>query len=356
MSGIFNTISAKQLESVEIAFGVAALLSITGSTFMIVDIVIRMIKHYFSSKHAESRPLLRDVAIGANFAKDAEPEHNSNKFGSENLTSARDIWILYFYGEVLVLSLALSDLGAALWYAVVAYQRKTNMRCTSRVGFIGTIFEPSSVLWVCCISTSVYLLLIKSQRLQTEKQLVKSLWRNLVIFNFVSWLLPLGIASLFLWQNVYGPSALQWCWVKASDQRLLLYMYYIPILVAFLYNIMILLAIWIHNRVKKLGVKRLLLLWYIPVFLFVWSFSMINDIYHQILKDGQKPSWILQLLASATLPLQGFFNTIIWTTLLRSASQKQSKEEELFYFGGSTVNKASINLFGHRFEWFLESA
>lgn len=72
------------------------------------------------------------------------------------------------------------------------------------IAFFGKIFEPASVLWVCCISTAVYILLLKSQTIQNEAAVVRSLRIQLVVYTIISWVLPVAMAVIYLELGLLG--------------------------------------------------------------------------------------------------------------------------------------------------------
>lgn len=75
------------------------------------------------------------------------------------------------------------------------------------LAFFGTVFEPASVLGVTSISVSMTVLVRGSLTLQTRAGIKRKLRAMLIGGVLVSWLLPLGLALVFLLKDQYGSDA-----------------------------------------------------------------------------------------------------------------------------------------------------
>jgi len=268
--------------------------------------------------------------------------------------TAKRIWILVFYGEFLCLNLAIADLGSSLYFVAVIAESHINFTdfCSSHlIPSIGIVFEPASVLWVCCFSTALSLLLVRSRNFQTSSQLASYLHQQLSIFMAISWLIPLTLA---LYYHFKLPSEGDWfagnVWCEAKSKAWARYLFYIPVVVAFVYNIILLFTIFIINKKKRLGLKKLNLFWYIPIFLIVWALPTI----HALMPNGTiLDNFIVTVISTLSLPSQGFLNSIIWITVLRNPVHR-SDDEEVILLGQSRISRTSVNIFGNTIEWFVD--
>lgn len=357
-----NIYTPKEQKAIDIGLAITSGLSILGTLVMIFLIFVKM-NRYRKEKQLDEVPVAKSTASTFGSSAVRPNESGSVPLRSRDGSSltkqrktAKKIWILAFYGELLVLNLAIADLGSSLVYIGVLLYKYTTKQCYSAaLQFSATVFEPASILWVSCISTTLPILLAKSRNFLTEKQVATTLTIQIILFSLISWIIPILFATWRYFKKQYNGSFEETIWCLSKNTIDDLYLFYLPVLVAFFYNIIMLTVIYVVNKRKKLGLKNFNLMWWALVFFAVWTVPGVNVLY-PLLKDKQTQPFLLQLIASLSLPLQGFLNSIIWTTALYSQAEKQKvvKDEEVFLLGKQVLTRAYVNLFGNNLEWFIE--
>ena len=179
----------------------------------------------------------------------------------------------------------------------------------------------------------------------------------------IPWVLPLMLAAAFLFWDQYGEDSV-YCWLSPVRSRfaIRLWLYYVPIVVLLLVNIGLVIAIAYNNRVHKLGLSKLALLW-IPVSLVsVWAIPAINTAWASLTggENGTVP-FILIFLAGTILPSMGTWNSLLYIILLGRARKvvertKRStrgtsaygEEDDAF-----AVDEVKLRLFGESITWFF---
>lgn len=87
--------------------------------------------------------------------------------------------------------------------------------------FTMTWLDYSVLLWVCCLTHSLYVNVVVRAASEGYEQRYK----------WISWGLPLGIAMIPLLASSYGPAG-SWCWITNDAPGLRFALWYIPLFVA----------------------------------------------------------------------------------------------------------------------------
>ena len=349
-----NTLSLTQIERLEIGIGISSGLSIAGSLLIVGYIVIKLVRQY----RARRNP----VAVQTGLLLRHQTDFYSLSDVEKSSGPARefDLWLLLWFSELLVLNLGLADLGSALWYFLQL--RVLNITCNNALAFFGSIFEPASVLCVTLISLSLLLLLRNSLILQTRAQMQRKLVALTFSCFFISWTLPLILAVIYYATGQYGQDSV-YCWLSPEHSLFStrLFSYYIPIMLCLLVNIVLVISIAYTNKVHKLGLSKLALLW-IPVSLVcVWTIPAISTAWASLTGgEGSSVPFILVFLSATLLPSMGLWNAILYVILLGRA-RKIVERTKRFTKGfedddgdaAFAVDEVKLRVFGERVTWYF---
>lgn len=244
---------------------------------------------------------------------------------------------------------------------------KSEAFCTIQA-FNIQLWFPAASLWTCCMATHCALCVI------SQKPII-SLSGNFRYYHIVSWGLPLVFACVpFLLQavtpslgNAYS-SAVVWCWISKNYSIWRIYLFYGPIWIMFLYNLgcYAFVGYKIRQLSKEIGSKSkhsirtrrhasrfvIKTAVYMAAFFINWVSSTTNRV--QNLVDPANPIFILALLQTSTIALQGFMNAIIYFTFAyidNVADRNVNKEQPRAIFHSSTTNVAAEPKADYKEEW-----
>ena len=186
---------------------------------------------------------------------------------------------------------------------------------------------------------------VKSDEEQTRKGIERSLTIHYILSIFFAISLPLGYTIITTVFNVYKQD--DWCRLYQKSS-MALYYYYIPVLLAMVFNVFMLFAI---NKVnQKMRRDKLSLVWWIPSFCFVWIVPIINSIFRSATGGTLFP---LVLIGSITNPLQGFINSLLFSYIL-FFKKRPDEDQVLLMDKDINFKKYVCYLFGNRFEWLIQ--
>uniref|UniRef100_A0A7S3G605 G-protein coupled receptors family 2 profile 2 domain-containing protein n=1 Tax=Palpitomonas bilix TaxID=652834 RepID=A0A7S3G605_9EUKA len=173
---------------------------------------------------------------------------------------------------------------------------------------INHFFTLSSVLWVLCIATQVFLVVVREQKRP-----------SLLPYHFVCWGVPLVGCIVLMSTQRFGPDFVT-CWIVNGNFWYRIGFFNIFVLAGFIYMLTLYILIGVHlkrlhKQVEKLGtrrgsqVSRLLRRFtaYPALFLLVWIGPNIVDLNPY----GESPCFLL-VIKSACFPSQGFFNAVAY--------------------------------------------
>ena len=167
----------------------------------------------------------------------------------------------------------------------------------------------SSFFWTSVFAYSVYRLTKYDAFLMEESE-------NILLC--LGFLLPIIICSIIYFLGDYGPSEGQGCILKGNlnkEQYLIvdIISLFIPIVFTIIFNVFCFVKAVSHldriafaRTVRKLAFS---LLPYPLIFIITWSGMVVYYIYYDITEDEP---YILILLSSVIVKLQGFFNSIVY--------------------------------------------
>eukprot|EP00164_Ancoracysta_twista_P000108 GFYU01000156.1.p1 GENE.GFYU01000156.1~~GFYU01000156.1.p1 ORF type:complete len:321 (-),score=53.01 GFYU01000156.1:123-1085(-) len=219
----------------------------------------------------------------------------------------------------LIAFLSLSDVFNGI-AAFMGSPEEGTATCSTQSVFV-TFFGLASVLWTACISTHVYVAVVRQETDfgRFEKYYHIFVWSTCAFMT----ILPATTGS-------YGTSGL-WCWISLEPDRALgtawrFVVFYIPLWATIIYNAVVLTKVLVvvnnvykaqeiasadapDGRERELQVVRRLAMY--PVILtVVWSFGTINRIQNSL--DPDNPSFFLTVLHVVFMSLQGFFNFLAY--------------------------------------------
>lgn len=197
-----GNLTETQISTLQWGIGVSSALSVVGSLCMVLYIAVRLVIFF---RRSGSRTTRAPMSPRGRALSDSDPGEFA-RHAAEGITVTLETesqhWLLLWFSELLVLSLALADLGSSLWYLLQL--RALGLPCTSLFAFLGFVFEPTSVLLVTFITASTLVLLRKSLVLQTRRQMRNTLLVLWVGGNVVAWVVPVLMGLFFLFQGHLG--------------------------------------------------------------------------------------------------------------------------------------------------------
>lgn len=283
------TLSSKQIDSLQILIRISSVLSIIGSSSIIIHFV-----------------------------------QNPSKLRSSPFRN--------------VFFLSVSDLLFSLMLFPGRWPAVSETMCELQ-GFLVQYFVISSILWSGTIATnmafSVILRKPSSYLLKLEK-----------IYHLTCWSIPLFLAFPWLFINwkshpFYQDSQL-WCWISEPYQEFRLYLFYIPLWIIYLFNLMTYLYVgrilWkstktmgkldsadaltnsLQNSRLRYGVRSS---FFLVGFFFTWIFGTANRITN-LMGYTIYPIYVLH---SVFTPLNGFINSLVYfsTFILKQKAKSRQK-------------------------------
>jgi len=221
----------------------------------------------------------------------------------------------------LIVFLSAADLFAASAYILGLAGDKQGMVCSTAfncyfTACLSQYFDVATFLWTSIVAYNIYLVLVKGAGREIE---MYEVWYHGVCWG-VSFVLMMAVA----FSGGYGDAGL-WCWVKPSYPLTQFFCYYLVLIMAFVFQAVILASVVLHVRSdpsSTVSANRVTmrLLSYLLVFFLVrcWSvFDRINDA-----ASGGQVVFGLSLLHSFFSPLQGFCNALVYGLTTASVSDE----------------------------------
>jgi len=251
------------------------------------------------------------------------------------------------FGQRLIMYLTISASLDTIPYFMGHPDEDDNF-CTFQA-FMMTWFDWSVLLWVCCLTHSLYVNVIK---LRPSEQYER-------MYQFTAWGLALMIAMIPLIAGMYGPAGM-WCWVRSEYTWMQFGIWYFPlfvtIFVLFCSNGYIFYSVnkkarqWqgtynpaVESDKKFLKEQVQPLKFYPVVYLLISFFPLINRI--QNASSPDEPVFALYLIHSIMSPLQGFLNAGVYAANTDAAFWKQCNKENFakMFSTGSSLQVYNIS-------------
>jgi hypothetical protein len=221
---------------------------------------------------------------------------------------------LQSYHRSLIIYLCVANFGKAVsgvlsgLYPILQPHQKQHL-CYVQAGFI-QYFDVSASLWAASIATYLYLGVYKMWQEEALKKAIK-------IFIGLGFGLPLIPVFILFLDGAFGQanpgSEIAWCWIAMDRPVLRLTMYYIPLIIMWIFTIV--LYITVMKQVSRL----LSFLWKrtafrLSLFLLVSIVSNMPALINrfQNLFAPSSPIYLLYILQVTFLPLEGFFDAIVY--------------------------------------------
>lgn len=183
--------------------------------------------------------------------------------------------------------------------------------------FIMTWFDWAVLLWICCLTHSLYLNVVKLEK--SEKNELK--------YQMICWVFPFFVSSIPLAAGSYGEAGL-WCWIEnGSWMRFGLWYGPLVVLVAGLFGANIYIFRSVSEKAKQwqgtynpeiqaekdfLKQQVQPLKYYPMVYLGLSIFPLVNRIQNAV-NPSTAVFW-LYVLHSCSSPLQGFVNALVYAS------------------------------------------
>lgn len=181
-------------------------------------------------------------------------------------------------------------------------------------------------LWTTYISYKMYLLVAKRAN---PRKILEHRTRDALIIIASSF----SIAMIFLCVGAYGKDH-DWCWIDRKNAEFRFYALYVSLISCMSICAMFLVAIYISLlgsddeglaiTERSVGNK---LSAYVLIFIFCWSFGLINRI---VESTTGKPDFATALLQAIFQPLQGLLNTLVFVNAYQYFNKSTSKSTKLF--------------------------
>ncbi|KAL9644131.1 hypothetical protein ABK040_005596 [Willaertia magna] len=124
-------------------------------------------------------------------------------------------------------------LGIGYGFGPTPFYNSTTL-CFIQALFI-SYFEIATFLWSACIITSIVLVLL---RFSKKKKIIA-----FIIYNLISWIIPLIIVIVEITQNVYGPDGGGWCEIDNKNEDRKYWIVFTEFIILWLVTIYIILSI-----------------------------------------------------------------------------------------------------------------
>jgi len=223
-----------------------------------------------------------------------------------------------------IIMLGLADLVACGAYALSLLDHLANV-CFIQAQFT-EVGQLSTILWTAAISV-YHLYQIRSCALSKDVYSVARGSDTLYLWLCaICWGIPFCAEIIALNFHFYSEQADPWCWLKPSGYLWVIFLYG---WLVFVYIANLLIWIVCYNYMKHISPMASykptlrLLSGYSVSFLLVWTFPIVRRSYEAWGAGNEEVMSILRFGHSVTVPLQGFFNLIIYGYFRKANSNNE---------------------------------
>jgi len=163
-------------------------------------------------------------------------------------------------------------------------------------------FQLSSFLWTMCIAYHAYSVCV----LAKPENVVYSSFKY---YFFIGFVLPSVPIAILYSQEKFDISDHTWCWIKCANDTLRLFMFYLPLVVIYLINLIC--YIVVQRKMSSVGILPKFITpmtSYLIVFLIVAIFPLLNRLLG-LIGTCIVPLYYLQAIFD---PLLGFLNSLVY--------------------------------------------
>ena len=213
-----------------------------------------------------------------------------------------------FFAIRLIFFLALTDCFAALFNILGAFvDVDALLRSSGKVPFLCDLqavgllyFNLASILWTTCFAFTLYRDVVPSHRRHALRGYE-------LYFHLLCWPVPAVLAGAATQLGYLGDAG-SWCALGLAYSFQYLVCFYVPLLLAFTFNVITYAAVLAHSRERR--VSRITSL-YLLGFAVVWLPSLLCRL--QVFLSGSRaPPYALAALEAACMPLQGALNALVY--------------------------------------------
>lgn len=213
-----------------------------------------------------------------------------------------------FFAIRLIFFLALTDCFAALFNILGAFvDVDALLRSSGKVPFLCVLqavgllyFNLASILWTSCFAFTLYRDVVPSHRRHALRGYE-------LYFHLLCWPVPAVLAGAATRLGYLGDAG-SWCALGLAYSFQYLVCFYVPLLIAFAFNVVTYAAVLAHSRERR--VSRITSL-YLLGFAVVWLPSLLCR-FMVFLSGSKAPPYALAALEAACMPLQGALNALVY--------------------------------------------
>ena len=214
-----------------------------------------------------------------------------------------------FFAIRLIFFLALTDAAAAVFNILgcgvdtfIPMEALSSIPLLCAVQAVGLLyFNLASIMWTSCFAFTLYRDVVPSSRRHALRKYEQN-------FHMLCWPLPALLVGGAVFLG-YLSDAGTWCAVdELSHSREYLLCFYLPLLIAFTFNLITYTAVLSHSRERR--VSRITSL-YLLGFAIVWLPSLLCRL-QVVLSPSHDPSYWLAALEALLMPLQGALNALVY--------------------------------------------
>lgn len=265
---------------------------------------------------APLHPFVRTVRSRFGFTVEEERRLRLLVVGSACLSSVGSSVIIYsavrfkelsrrFFAIRLIFFLSVTDLLASVFNVLGAFVdvhtvliTETSALCyTQAVGLL--YFNLASIMWTSCFAFTLYRDVVPSYRRF-------ALRKYEVFFHSACWTLP-GVLSAACWRLRLLGDAGSWCAIRSSHTREYLLVFFLPLVLAFAFNVGTYALVWWGSRERRVTRTTGL---YLLAFAFVWLPSLIKSV--KVCFFDSHAGFALAAAEAVCMPLQGALNAAVY--------------------------------------------
>ncbi|KAG8458890.1 hypothetical protein KFE25_004224 [Diacronema lutheri] len=207
------------------------------------------------------------------------------------------IRLIFFLSVTDLLASVFNVLGAFVDVHTVLITETSTLCYVQALGLL--YFNLASITWTSCFAFTLYRDVVPSYRRF-------ALRKYEVYFHALCWPLP-GVLSLVCWRLKLLGDAGSWCAIRSSHAREYLLVFYLPLVLAFGFNVGTYALVWWGSRERRVTRTTSL---YLLAFAFVWlpSLTKAIKVYFFDLHAG----FALAAAEAICMPLQGALNAAVY--------------------------------------------
>mmetsp|Transcript_32642 Transcript_32642/g.81171 ORF Transcript_32642/g.81171 Transcript_32642/m.81171 type:complete len:410 (-) Transcript_32642:72-1301(-) len=207
------------------------------------------------------------------------------------------IRLIFFLSVTDLLASVFNVLGAFVDVHTVLITEESALCYTQAVGLL--YFNLASIMWTSCFAFTLYRDVVPSYRRYALREY--EVW-----FHSLCWTLP-GILSIVCWRLKLLGDAGSWCAIRSSHAREYLIAFYLPLVLAFVFNLGAYALVWWGSRERRVTRTTSL---YLLAFAFVWLPSLTKAI--KVYFFDRHAGFGLAAAEAICMPLQGALNAAVY--------------------------------------------